>query len=321
MKLGVFTALFSSETLEKTLEILKAQGVEMVEIGCGGYPGTAHADPEVLLNDEKALENFKSTIEKYGMPISALSCHANPVHPDKEIAAAYDKDLRNCVLLAEKLGISQINTFSGCPGDSEGSKYPNWVTCPWPEDFLKVLDYQWNEVLIPYWKELVKFARAHGVTKIALEAHPGFCVYNPETVLKLRAAVGPEIGANFDPSHFVWQGIDPVAAIYELGDAIFHFHAKDTKIDLYNTAKNGVLDTKHYGDIANRSWVFRTVGYGNGADKWKEMMSALKVVGYDYAVSIEHEDSLMSVGEGLSKAIAFLKDVLIYENAGEMWWA
>lgn len=320
MKLGVFTTLLSNVPFEDALKYFKSLGLEMVEIGCGGFPGNAHADPEVLLSDSGKLEDFKALVKNYGMEISALSCHGNPVHPDKKIAAEYDKTIRNTILLAEKLGLHNINTFSGCPGDCETSKHPNWVVCPWPEDFTEVLNWQWNEVLIPYWKDLVAFARNHGVDKIGLELHPGFCVYNTESLLKLRNAVGPEIGANFDPSHLIWQGMDPVACIREMGDAVFHFHAKDTKIDRTNTAVNGVLDTKSYGDEIHRSWIFRSVGYGNDYSYWKDMISALRMVGYDYAISIEHEDSLMSQNEGLSKAVSFLKDVIVKEPTGAAWW-
>lgn len=321
MKLGVFTVLLSSQTLEETLSYLSSIGVEMVELGSGGYPGTSHSNPDILLNDEEALEAFKSLFPKYNIEISALSCHGNPVHPNKEIAKKFHEDFEKTILLAEKLGINQINTFSGCPGDHEGAKYPNWVTCSWPEDFSQILNYQWEEVLIPYWKKAVAFAKEHGVNKIALEMHPGFCVYNTSSLLKLREAVGEEIGANFDPSHLFWQGMDPVASIKALKGAIFHFHAKDTYIDPYNKAVNGVLDTGHYGDEANRSWIFRTVGYGQDMSKWKEMMSALRMINYDYAISIEHEDSLMSVKEGLEKAVTFLQDVMIHEETSGMWWA
>jgi len=320
MKLGVFTVLMSAFSLEDTLKKLKEKNVQMVELGCGRYPGTAHCDPDVLLNDESALNDFKAVIKKYDMEISALSCHTNPVHPNKSIAKENDEQIKKAILLAEKLGINQINTFSGCPGDCEDSKYPNWVTCSWPEDFPEILDYQWNKVLIPYWKNMAAFAKEHGVNKIALEPHPGFCVYNAGTVLKLREAVGSEIGANLDPSHLIWQGCDPVAVIKALGPAIFHFHAKDTKIDQYNTAVNGVLDSTSYDDILNRSWVFRTVGYGSDTGKWKDIISALKAVGYDHAISIEHEDGLMSIEEGLTKACDFLNEIIIKENAGEAWW-
>ncbi len=320
MKLGVFTCLLGNLPLDEALAYFKSRGIEMVEIGCGGYPGNSHADPDILLNDEAKLEEFKATVAKYGLEISALSCHGNPVHPNKEIAAEFDRTIRNTILLAEKLGLHQINTFSGCPGDHEGAKYPNWVVCPWPNDFSEILEWQWNEVLIPYWKDLVAFAKEHGVNKIALELHPGFCVYNCESLLRLREAVGPEIGANFDPSHLIWQGMDPIACIRKLGDAIFHFHAKDTKIDKYNTAVNGVLDTKPYSDEINRSWIFRSVGYGNDYSYWKDIISNLRLVGYDYAISIEHEDSLMSQDEGLTKAASLLKDVLITQSTGDMWW-
>ncbi|MDF2487328.1 MAG: Xylose isomerase domain protein barrel [Herbinix sp.] len=323
MKLGTFTVVLGDMSLDKACEFLSKKGVQTVEIGCGGYPGRAHCDPDVLLNDEKELKKFNKTIKDYDLEISALSCHGNMVHPVKEIADKFDEDLTKAILLAEKLGVSIINTFSGCPGGSPEDRNPNWVTCSWPEDYLKVLEYQWNEILIPYWKKKVAFAKEHGVTKFALEMHPGFCVYNTSTLLKLRAAVGPEIGANFDPSHLIWQGMDPCASIRELGKAgaIFHFHAKDTKIDKYNTAVNGVLDTGHYGNEMNRSWIFRAVGYGNGEEYWKAIVSELRMAGYDHALSIEHEDSLMSGREGLGKAIDFLKSILIYEAKGEMFWA
>ena len=263
------------------------------------------------------------TIHKYGLEISALSAHGNAVHPDKAIAKKFDEDLTNAILLAEKLGVPVVNTFSGCPGGSPEDKTPNWVTCPWPDDFSEILEYQWNDVLIPYWKEKVAFAKAHNVHKIALELHPGFCVYNTRSLLKLREAVGPEIGANLDPSHLIWQGMDLIAVIRELGkaNAIFHFHAKDTKVDAINTAVNGVLDTQHYSEELTRSWIFRSVGYGHGEDYWKAIASELRLAGYDYAISIEHEDSLMSGKEGLLKAIGCLKNSLIFEDRGNMYWA
>lgn len=321
MKLGVFTVLLSQLPLIDALKYLKSLGVEAVELGCGGYPGSAHVDSEALLADERKITELKNMVEGYGMVISALSCHGNPVHPQKELAEKDDKALRNAIVLASKLGVDTVVTFSGCPGDSEGSKYPNWVTCAWPEDFGIILKHQWEEVLIPYWKKMAEFAKSHGINKIALEMHPGFCVYNPGTLMRLREAVGDVIGANFDPSHLIWQGIDPAEAIKAIGDGIYHFHAKDTKIDRLNTSKNGVLDTTDYKEFAKRSWLFRTVGYGSDTQVWKDIMSALSIVGYDGAISIEHEDGLMSVEEGLTKAVTFLKDVIIKEKAGEPWWA
>ncbi len=322
MKLSVLANLYGSKPLDETLQILTGLGIHTVEIGAGGYPGKAHCNPAELLADEKKYKKFVDTFKKYNVDICALACHGNPVHPDKAVAKTFDDDFRSAVLLAEKLGVDTIVGFSGCPGDFEGAKYPNWVTCPWPGDFLEILEWQWNSVLIPYWREMAAFEKEHGVGRIAFEMHPGFCVYNPETLLKLRAAVGDVIGANFDPSHLIWQGMDPVAAIRELKGAIYHVHAKDTKLDKYNIAKNGVLDTKHYSDELNRAWVFRTVGYGNGESYWRDLISNLRLCGYDRVLSIEHEDSVMTIDEGLMKAIAFLKEVTIFEEKPRtMSWA
>ncbi len=322
MKLSVLINLYGTKTLDETLKIMSEQGIKTVEVGAGGYPGKAHCDPAALLADEAKLEEFKNTFKKYGITICALAAHGNPLHPNKEIAEMYDTDFKNAVLLAEKLGVDTVITFSGCPGDCENSKNPNWVTCSWPEDYLQILDWQWNEKVIPYWQETGAFAKAHKVDHIAFEMHPGFCVYNPATLLRLREAVGDVIGATFDPSHLIWQGMDPVAAIRELKGAIYHVHAKDTKIDKYNTAKNGVLDVKHYGDELGRSWVFRTVGYGNNESYWRDLVSNLRLCGYDRVLSIEHEDSVMSIDEGLRKAVTFLKDIIIEEEKPTtMSWA
>ena len=323
MELSVMSPVLNNMGLEEAIKYLGSLKVDSMELGVGGYPGKALCDAKDFLENPEKIENLKKLLADNNIKLSALACHGNPIHPDKKIAKEFEDDFNNAVLLAEKLGVETIIGFSGCPGDCETSKYPNWVTCAWPDDYLAILDWQWNEVLIPYWKEESKFCAAHGIKKIAFEMHPGFMVYNPETVLKLRAAVGDIIGANFDPSHLFWQGINPVEAIKYLGkeNAIYHFHAKDTRIDEVNTNVNGVLDTKNYGDILNRSWVFRTVGYGHGKEIWNDIISTLKAVGYDGAISIEHEDGLMSPKEGLEKAVTFLKEVLIYEKAGEMWWA
>jgi len=320
MRLGVFLALFGDQDLDTTLDYVQKIGLDTVEAGTGNYPPDTHCKPKDLLGNKDAQKKFLEKFEQRGISISALSCHANPVHPDESIAKAHAAIQRDTIQLAGELGINQINTFSGCPGGAPGDKSPNWVTCPWPDDFLKILDYQWNEVLIPFWTAESKFARDHGV-KVALEMHPGFSVHNPEAMLKLRAAAGDNIGCNFDPSHLWWQGIDPIAAIRELGEAIYHVHAKDVNIDPINTSRIGVLDTKHYKEELKRSWIFRTVGYGHDELFWRNFVSTLRMIGYDHAISIEHEDSLMSVNEGLTKAVEVLRRVLLTEKTGGMWWA
>ncbi|MCL1842469.1 MAG: sugar phosphate isomerase/epimerase [Defluviitaleaceae bacterium] len=321
MKLGVLTVPLYARPVAEAFEYLSKLGVQAVEIGTGGFPGNTHLNPAEALSEPQKIENLRGLLEKYGLTISALSCHGNPVHPNAEIAKKDHDDFAITCRLAEKLGVDTVVTFGGCPGDSPGAKYPNWVTCAWPQDFLEILRYQWDDVLIPYWKDAVALAAKHGVNKIALEMHPGFAVYNPRTLLQLREAVGAAIGANFDPSHLFWQGIKPVEAIKALKGAVYHFHAKDTRVDLFNAAVNGTLETTRYDDILNRGWVFRTVGYGHGETEWRDIISTLRATGYDGAISIEHEDALMSVEEGLEKAVNFLKPILMYDSPAEMWWA
>ena len=320
MKLSVVSGALGEISLDESLGYLKSLGVEQFELGVGGYPGTKHADAKILSKDKAARDKLLATFKNHGMEISALAVHGNSVHPNKAIAEVFEEDFKAACVLAGQIGIDRIVTFSGCPGSDPKAEQPSWVTCPWPNEYLEVLDYQWNEVLIPHWREAVKFSEANGVKKIALEMHPGFAVYNPETLLRLRDAVGDTIGANLDPSHLFWQGMDIVDVINYLGDAIYYFHAKDTLLNEYNVRKNGVLDTKPYKDVAKRSWIFRTMGYGNDDITWKKIISQLLAVRYDDTISIEHEDSLMSAKEGLEKAVDFLKDKIVYEKPCDMWW-
>lgn len=320
MKVGVFAVMFSAMKFEAALDYIQSVGVEAVEIGCGGYVGDAHCKPTQLLSDPDATTAFKRAVEKAGLTISALSAHANPLHPNPEIREAHRTYVTNAILMAEKVGVDTVVTFSGCPGGGPGDMTPNWVTCPWPFDFSATLEYQWNDVMLPYWERTAAFATERGV-RIAIEMHPGFCVYNPGTMLRLRNAIGPTIGCNFDPSHLFWQGVDLTTAIRTLGDAIFHFHAKDTRIDPINSGLNGVLDMTSYREFDKRSWIFRTVGYGHGEEVWRNMVSDLRLAGYDGALSIEHEDGLMSGREGFEKAVQFLRSVVIREQVGVAHWA
>ncbi|MEN1987453.1 MULTISPECIES: sugar phosphate isomerase/epimerase family protein [Paenibacillus] len=321
MKLGVFLVLFGGRKLEDALDYVAAKGLKAVEIGTGGYPGNAHCNPAELLENETALKNFKNAVESRGLIISALSVHGNPLHPQKDIAKSFHDDFVKTVELAQKLEVPVVNTFSGCPGDHEDAKYPNWPVAPWPNDYQEILKWQWENKVIPYWTEWGKFAADRSV-KIGLELHGGFSVHTPATLLRLREAAGEVIGANLDPSHMWWQGIDPVQAIHILGreGAIHHFHAKDTTIDPVNVNKYGLTDMQDYTNMLDRAWQFRSVGYGHDNKTWADIISALRLVGYDYVVSIEHEDGLMSVEEGFSKAVQNLQQVLIEEPLGEMWW-
>jgi sugar phosphate isomerase/epimerase len=322
MKLGVLTVPYSGIPFEEALDRLAALGVEAVEVGTGNFPGDAHCKPAELLADDGRLRAFREAVEGRGMIISALSQHGNPLHPDEEVARRSHDVWRRTLELAERLEVPVVCAFSGCPGDGPAATRPNWVTCPWPEDFLEALEWQWSERVVPYWLAEAEEAERRGV-RVAIEMHPNFVVYNTETMLRLREAAGAAIGVNFDPSHLYWQGIDPVESIRELAaaGALFHVHAKDVYLDRGNVARNGVLDTKHYSRIPERSWTFRTIGFGQGERAWRDIVTALRTAGYDYVMSIEHEDALFSVEEGLAKAVELLSPLIPREQASGMWWA
>jgi sugar phosphate isomerase/epimerase len=311
MKIGVFSVVLGSMKLEQALDYLQPLGVQAIELGVGGYPGSSHCPVDDLLASGRKAKEFAHLFSSRGMLISSLSCHGNPLHPDKKIAAAHHEVFCKAVKLAARLDVDVVTTFSGCPGGGPGDQRPNWVTCAWPPDFQEILDYQWNHSAITYWTKAVDFMKRNGVTKVALEMHPGFLVYNPETLLKLRRAAGPFIGANFDPSHLFWQGIEPSAAVRALKGAIWHVHAKDLAINEWNSRRNGVLETKPSKDFSNRAWNFRTVGYGHSRMFWCDFISNLRMAGYDGALSIEHEDNLMMAREGLEKGIRFLQGIIL----------
>lgn len=320
MRLGVFTPVFGSLSFPEMIAAVRdLRHVSAVELGTGGWPGRAHVDPDALLGCPERVVEYRHRLDDAGLTISALSCHGNPLHPDAAVAGRDDDTFRQTVRLAGQLGVATVVTFSGCPGDGPDARHPNWVTTPWPPEFLDVLDWQWTARAEPYWRDAAAFAGDHGV-KVAIEPHPGFLVYNVETALRLRQATAPNLGVNFDPSHFYWQGMEPVTTIRALGDAIFHVHAKDVALDAANIAVNGVLDTKSYRRMRERSWLFRAVGWGHDELAWKQIVSALRLAGYDDVMSIEHEDALASVDEGLRSAVALLHRVILSEPPTDAWW-
>ena len=307
MKIGIYTNAFREFPIETAFEKIKAAGIEMVELGCGEESGTAHCDPEQLLADEGKLREFTGLLEKYGLKISALSCHGNPISPNEKTRELSVRTMRNAVLLAEKLGLSTIVCFSGCPGDWEGAHMLNWVTTSWPLDYAKAYEWQWNERVLPFWREFTQFAREHHLERIALEMHPGQCCYNPKTVKRLRDEVGPIIGVNLDFSHLLWQRMDPILVIRELKGMIYHMHAKDIRMDPAKVRENGLINTAYFDEPENRSWNFRTVGYSHGLDFWRNIYAELRANGYDYVTSIEMECDTLTASDGVQKAAEFLR--------------
>lgn len=322
MKLGVFTPLFNDLSFEEMIDVVSAAGLQTVEIGVGGNPGNAHCDVEKLLNSEEARKDYLAKLAEKGLSISAFSCHNNPVSPDSKTAAEADKTLRNAIKLASLMNVPVVNTFSGVAGGNETDTQVNWPVLPWPTEYTDSYHYQWEKKLIPYWKEINQVASDAGV-KIGIELHGGFLCHTPYTMLKLREATGPAIGCNLDPSHLWWQGIDPVGAIKILGKAgaIHHFHAKDTYLDQDNINMYGLTDMQPYGNVQTRAWTFRSVGCGHSMGEWSDIISALRLYGYDYVLSIEHEDPLMSIEEGFQRAVTNLQSIMIKDQPTDMWWA
>jgi sugar phosphate isomerase/epimerase len=310
--IGVFDPVYKNLSMDAMLDKVSALGLEAMEIGTGGYPEAHHCPIDELLADASKAKAWQKKFEDRGIHVATLSCHGNPIHPDPKQAARDAETFRKTALLAERLDIKVIVGFSGCPGASPSDTQPNWITYRWPPEYAEMQDWQWKEKVVPYWKEAAKFAREHGIRKLAFEMHPNFVVYNPRTLLKLREAVGEEIGANCDLSHLFWQGCDPVEVIHFLGKqgAIYHAHMKDTAFYPDNVNKYGVLnfafETK---DLPLASETFRAVGYGHGAEVWKSIMKAYMDIGYQGIFSIENEDPILAGEVGVERAAYVLKNV------------
>jgi sugar phosphate isomerase/epimerase len=310
--IGVFDPVYEKLSLDEMLDTVSGLGIEAMEIGTGGYPNNHHCPLDELVADPAKAKAWKKKFEDKNIRVATLSCHGNPVHPDATHAAKDADTFRKTVRLAEMIDVKVIVGFSGCPGASASDTQPNWITYRWPPEYAANQDWQWKEKVIPYWKEAAKFARDHGIRKLAFEMHPNFVVYNPRTLLKLREAVGEEIGANCDLSHLFWQGCDPVEVIHFLGKqgAIYHAHMKDTVMFPDNVAKYGVLNFAFdTADLPNASETFRAVGYGHGAGMWKTILQAYMDIGYEGILSIENEDPILAGPVGVERAVYVLKNV------------
>ncbi len=310
--IGVFDPVYDKLSLDQMLDVMSGLGMEAVEIGTGGYPNNPHCALDDFIADPAKAKAWRKKFEDKGIRVATLSCHGNAVHADAKHAAKDADTFRKTVRLAQILDVKTIVTFSGCPGGTPQDTQPNWITYRWPPEYAEMLDWQWKEKVIPYWKEAAAFARAHGVHRLALEMHPNFMVYNPRTLMKLREAAGEEIGANCDLSHLFWQGCDPVEVIHFLGKqkAIFHAHMKDTVLFPENVEKYGVLNfASELADLPQASETFRAVGYGHSASLWKSVVKAYMDIGYEGILSIENEDPILSGPVGVERAAWVLKNV------------
>ncbi len=311
IRIGVFDPAFRDLSLQQLVEVIREFKIEAVELASGNLVGNPHCDREGLLADESKRRAYAALFEKNNIMISAFSCHGNPVHPDRDIAQREDRVYRQTIDLAARMGVDLMVCFSGCPGDGTG-KHPNWIQSLETEEWVQLLEWQWREVLIPYWKDLAVYARQRNV-KIAVEMDSGFSVFNVATLLKLRHAVGDNVGANLDFSGIFQLGVEPTAVVKKLGEegCIYHMHGKDIWIDPGNTAVNGLVDLTPYDDLAHRSWSYADIGFGHDLVVWKSIAETLKAVGYHHVISIEHESPYTSDRIGVARAAQALRQVLL----------
>jgi sugar phosphate isomerase/epimerase len=311
MKLAICTDVYGNLPFPEMLDKVKSLGVNAVEMTAGGWGACPHVNRLELLSDPAKITAFKAELDKRGMEIAALNCSGNPLCPG-EMGENHTKNTYETAELAGKLGVKKIVMMSGCPAGAPGDKTPNWITSTvsWPDYMAPALEYQWNEVAIPWWKAFVAHCKAHGVEQIAIEEFPCMLVYNPETLWKLRNAVDPIVGINLDPSHLITMGADPIACARALKGAIFHIHGKDARIERGLADVNGLLETKPVTDCENRTWNYVAVGCGKDIQWWKEFFSVCHMVGYDGYVSLEMEDLTMSVEAGVITSVDTLKQTI-----------
>jgi sugar phosphate isomerase/epimerase len=306
MKLGFVSDSLGGMPFDALLDNAARLGVSGVEVNTGGWSTAPHFDLQAMKASADARRDFVNAFESRGLEIIALNANGNPLHPTQP---RQGECLKDTIRLAGDMGIKTVCTMSGLPAGRTGDLMPNWVVSSWPPETQEILQYQWEEKLLPFWTETVALAKECGVERIALELHGNQCVYNVPSLLKLRTAVGPVVGANLDPSHLFWMGADPLVAAEALGDAIYHVHAKDTMLNAPVQAKSSLLENGSLTDIAARSWSYITLGFGHGEEWWRQFCYRLRMAGYDGWLSVEHEDVLLNSLEGLEKSIALLKGV------------
>ena len=320
MKLGIMADAFRDRSWEDACKSAKELGLQAIEPVTGGHGGDSHCRAVKIINDNEAIKKFSKTAEKNGLEISGFSCHSNPLHPDKKIADKYVADIEASMQIASKIGVKVIILFAGLPGAGPGALYPNWITHAWPSELNKALEWQWKEVIIPFWSKMAD--KAHKLkVNFGFEMEPGDSVYNTASFLRLRESVGmEEIACNLDPGHLFYQGMDIEVVIRKLGSAIVHTHIKDAKIEDSVVAETGLLDSRHFREVSKRAWNYATVGYGHDALFWSKFVSTLRLVGYDWVLSLENENVNVSSNEGLLKSIEFMKRVAFFEEIGKQWW-
>ncbi|WKN20406.1 sugar phosphate isomerase/epimerase family protein [Azotobacter vinelandii] len=311
MKLALCTDVLANLPFAEMLDRVKSYGIQGVEMTAGGWSPCPHVRTDELLASPEKLARFQAELERRDMEIVALNCSGNPLAPG-ELGERHTASSYRTVELAGRLGVKKIVMMSGLPGGGPDDKIPNWITSTisWPDYMPGVIDYQWNEVAIPWWKRFTEHAKRHGVEKIAIEEFPSQLVYNPSTLLRLREAVDDIIGINLDPSHLIAIGAEPIAAARKLEGVVFHVHGKDARIEKGLADIDGLLEYRPVTETKSRTWNYVAVGCGRDLQWWREFFSVLRMTGYDDWVSLEMEDLTMSVEAGITTSISALMQSL-----------
>jgi sugar phosphate isomerase/epimerase len=311
LTIALLTDALEELPLDAALSWCAERGITGVELGVGGYSPAPHLDLERLLSSQAERDQFGERLDAHGIDLVALNASGNPLHPDAAIAQAHGRALRGAVELAGMLGISRVVAMSGCPGGPGGGGWPVFAGGAWLPDMENLWDWQWERVIAPYWREISEWAAAAAPdVNICLELHPGTSIYNAASFEQLRGVCGKNVKVNLDPSHFWWQGIDPVRTVRALGNSVGFVHGKDTIVHPERVALHGVLDFRWPADADTMPWHFCAVGRGRPLTEWRELISALREAGYDGPVSIEHEDPTLTAEEGVIASLEGLLAVI-----------
>lgn len=309
MKISLVTNIFARMPFDELTATAAGLGIEALELGTGNWSANDHLKLDALLGSATERDKFKDTLKRHNLEIAAFNCSGNPLKPGPD-GEAHKEVMVKTLRLAELFGVKTVVAMSGCPGGGPKDSTVNWITHPILPEHQESLDWQWDEMLIPFWQEMSKRAEGHGVERLAIENLGMNLVYNADTLLRLRAAVGPRVGMNLDPSHHMWMGGDPIAMARKLGDAILHVHAKDVRIERVFADADGLIDTHWIADVRKRQWNYVALGHAHDLAWWKEFFSVLVYLGYDGPVSLEMEDLSMAPIVGVKKSLDVLRQAL-----------
>ena len=319
MKLGINTGFIMKFEFEEGLKFSQDIGVTAVEIGTTSSTARRYCDLDTLLSDHGELDRWLDAYARHGMEIYSFSAHGTPLTPDKQVAEEYDRQFRKTCELMERIGTTRIIVVSGLPEGAEGDSLPAWIVNTDMEILQDALEWQWENRLFPYWKEHGKIAADHGVT-LCFEMQILQMIHTPLQLRRLREEIGPVVACNYDISHMWVQGIDPFEAIRCLGDMIQNVHLKDTLTHQPNARIRGQFDPTSPDQFKDRSWTFTLPGWGHDEQTWREVIAALRFIGYDGILSLEMESEYMDLEEGLVKAAAFIKPMILERPTGTLWW-